>query len=128
MKRSLLITIGLLAFCSLAKAQSLNSYKSAPLDSSKTLSNQLSQFKIDTSFTYKLPQVVPYTQTLPLLPSKKNYAELLTADNFNSKMPVVKIQATDRMPVLKLGDTETTHYTMLIKRLGNEATNNKPTP
>jgi hypothetical protein len=128
MKRSLIITIALLGFCSFIKAQSLNSCKLALIDSSKTLSNQLPQFKIDTSYNYKLQQDVPYTQMMPILPLTKVYSDFLTADHLNSNMPVVKLQSADRMPVLKLGDTETTHYTMLIKRLGNEVTNNKATP
>ncbi|WCT14730.1 hypothetical protein [Mucilaginibacter jinjuensis] len=128
MFKSLFIAASFIACGALAKAQSLNSYKLAPLDNSKTLSNQLPQFKIDTSFTYKLPQTVPYTQFMPVQPLQKDYSEFLTADNFNSNMPVVKLQSTDKMPVLKLGDSETTHYTMLIKRIGSEATNDKPRP
>lgn len=128
MKRSLIITAGLLAFCTFAKAQSLNNYKLAPLDTSKALSGLLQPLKIDTSFSYKLPKAVPYTQFMPVQPLQKDYSEFLVADNFNSNMPVVKLQSADRMPVLKLGDTETTHYTMLIKGIGKEATNDKPTP
>lgn len=128
MFKSLFIAAGLLACGALAKAQSLNSYQLAPLNSSKTLSGLLQPLKIDTSFSYKLPQPVPYTQVVPMQPLKKDYSEFLTADNFNRNMPVAKLQSTDKMPVLKLGDTETTHYTMLIKHLGNEATNNKPRP
>ncbi|HTE01888.1 MAG TPA: hypothetical protein VK668_21510 [Mucilaginibacter sp.] len=33
-------------------------------------------------------------------------------------MPVAKLQGTDRMPVAKLGDPNT-HYTMLIKKIGD---------
>ena len=128
MKKAIIITGCIVAFSAFAKAQSLNSFKLAPLDSSKTLSGALQPLKIDTSFTYKLPRAVPYTQYMQVQPLKKDYTEFLTAENFSSNMPVAKLQSADRMPVLKLGDTETTHYTMLIKRIGNEATNNKPTP
>ncbi len=125
MNKAIIITGCIIVCSALAKAQSLNSYKLAPLDSSKTLSGQLPHFKIDTSFTYKAPQATPYTQLTPLQPLQNTPPQ---PDNFNSNMPVVKLQSADRMPVLKLGDTETTHYTMLVKRIGNEATNNKPRP
>jgi hypothetical protein len=125
MKKAIIITGCIVAFSAFAKAQSLNSFKLEPLDSSKTLSGTLPEFKPDTSFTYKLPKAVPYMQFTPLQPLLNTQPQ---PDNFTSRMPVAKLQSADRMPVLKLGDSETTHYTMLIKRIGNEATNNKPTP
>lgn len=128
MFKSLFIAACFIACCALAKAQSLDTNKSAPVDTAKALAKALQFFKIDTSLYYKLPKNVPYAQYVPVLPLKKDYSEFLTTDNFNSNMPVVKLQSADNMPVLKLSDTETTHYTMLIKRLGNEATNNKPRP
>jgi hypothetical protein len=128
MFKSLFIAAGFIACSALAKAQSLNSYKLAPLDSSKTSSGLLQPLKIDSSFSYKLPQAVPYSQFMPAQPLQKDYSEFLKADNFNSNMPVVKLESADRMPVLKLGDTETIHYTLLIKRIGEEATNEKPRP
>ncbi len=128
MKKSLIITASLIAFCAFAKAQSLNDYKLAPLDTSSALPGLLQPLKIDTSLSYKLPKVVPYTQFMPVQPLQKNYAEFLTDDNSRNNMPVAKLQSADRMPVLKLGDTENMHYTMLIKGTGNKATNEKPTP
>lgn len=53
----------------------------------------------------------------PLLPSVSDPNKNIFAVEMNDRMPVVRLQSTDKMPVVKT-DEQNMHYTMLIKRLG----------
>jgi hypothetical protein len=123
MKKSFIIAACLITSSLLAKSQNLNSYRFSQLDTSKTLRTPLPQFKLDTSYNYILPKNVPYVQLGPLL------NQFPSTETFSSKMPVARLESSnDHMPILKLDDTNNVHYTMLIKRIGYEATNEMPKP
>lgn len=129
MLKSLIIAAALITCGSLVKAQSLSNYKLMSIDTTINLSKQLQQLKADTSWLNLKSNVVPYNQLLTQKPIDNNLNAYLNTDNFKSNMPVARLQSADRMPVLKLGDTDQVHYTMRIKRLSNaEATVEQPKP
>jgi len=68
------------------------------------------QFKLSDSSLFK--NFNPQQNQLTVLsnPNKVN------VEPFYSRMPEVKLSSEDRMPIAKLGESNT-HYTMLIKRV-----------
>lgn len=65
---------------------------------------------------YFKPQVTPSPQSLLLQPLNTKPANSNNIIVY-SKMPVVKVSGTDRMPVALLGSDPNTKYTMLIKKV-----------
>jgi hypothetical protein len=108
MKKVILVLLLLAGFSQL-KAQDL-------LNSKSTF-----KFKADSSFKFA---PVP-----PQLNNPFNSFKLKTpvqnVQVFNSTMPVVKVQSSDRMPILVLGN-DGFKYTMLIKKIEVVDPNNEP--
>ena len=64
--------------------------------------------------TLTLTPITPNTpEPIPIVPIAKNLATARFKDN----MTIVKLQSTDKMPIVKT-DEPNMRYTMLIKRLG----------
>lgn len=73
------------------------------------------------------PQATPSPKSLLLQPVNTKPANSNNIIVY-SKMPVVKVSGTDRMPVAVLGSDPNTKYTMLIKKVEINSTPTTATP
>ncbi len=73
------------------------------------------------------PEAIPSPKSLLLQPLN---VKPVNSNNIivYSKMPVVKVSSTDRMPVAVLGSDMNTKYTMLIKKVEINSTPTTATP
>ena len=73
---------------------------------------ELKSFKLNDSTLFKNFSPLMKSNQLASIPNLGDDSEF-----FNSRMPVVKVDAVEKMPVAKLGDNENNHYTMLVKKV-----------
>ena len=86
------------------------------------LLNSKSTFKFKADSSFKFAPVSPQLNNpFDSFNLKTPVKDVLV---FNSTMPVVKVQSSDHMPILVLGN-DGTKYTMLIKKIGVVDPNNE---
>ncbi|QQL51363.1 hypothetical protein [Mucilaginibacter ginkgonis] len=117
MKKGFFIIITLTCFSLAAKAQTyrLNYDR---IDAIKKFSDPgiyLKQAHIDTKF-----------DSIRIAVTKANALAALQRGTQPVPMPFTRPQDTDHMPIAKLGDTETTHFAMLIKPIGKVVQKTNP--